>query len=717
MRKIKKVPVILQMEAVECGAASLTMILGYYKKYIPLEKMRIECNVTRDGSSAKYIMKAAMRNGLEAKAYKINPEQIRQREDFPMIIHWNFNHFVVLCGFDGEYAVINDPASGRIRVEPDVFDRSFTGIAMCFRPGEDFLTGGKPATGRNFLGQELARMKPALFFVTVLGVIYSLIQILSPVFYKIFTDRILLGGAPEWMEPLMLIMLAAAAALLVSGCLKNLVLQKMMARFRIRNASRFFWKLLRLPMSFFDQRFSGDIVSREENNEEIAAILFQRVVPSVMDLVLVCCLILLMFLLDPRMAGIVLAAGVLQMLCILVLTENYGNLSRGLGRDGGKLSGIKLSGISMIETVKASGAERGIVEKILGCQAKYDNAALKMTSGRIYLEILPALLAGICNGLILILGIQAVFQGRQTIGTLVAFQAFLQLFFSPMASLTGCIQAMQEMKGSIERIQDVLEYEEEIDEAKIFRREQAGKERLEGKIDMRNITFGYSPAADPLIRDFQMHAEPGQVIALVGGSGSGKSTLAKLLCGLYPCSSGGIFYDDIPLAELDHYLFRSSVAVVDQNISLFGGTILDNITMWNEEISMEKVVEACKDACIHQDILMRKDGYGYEISEGGSDFSGGQRQRLEIARAFVMDPAVMILDEATSALDVMTEHKIMDAVRKRGLTCIIIAHRLSTIRDADEIIMLERGEVKERGTHEELMKLKGAYAALLQSDQ
>lgn len=716
MRKIKKVPVILQMEAVECGAASLTMIMGYYKKYVPLEKMRMECNVTRDGSSAKYIVKAAIHNGLEAKAYKMNPEQIRQREDFPMIIHWNFNHFVVLCGFDGKDAVINDPASGRIKIPADIFDRSFTGISLCFRPGKDFQPQGSPKTTKNYLRGELSRMKPALFFVTVLGIIYSLIHILSPVFYKIFTDRILLGGAPEWMDPLMLIMLAAAAALLVSGCLQNLILQKMMAKFRIRNSSRFFWKILRIPMSFFDQRFSGDIVSREENNEEIAFVLFQKIVPSVMNLVLVCGLMLLMFLLDPQMVGVVFVAGVIQLLCIWALTENYGNLSRGLGRDGGKLSGIKLSGISMIETIKASGAERGIIEKILGYQAKYDNAALKMTSSRIYLETLPGLLEGICNGLILILGIQAVFRGKQTIGTLVAFQSFLQICFSPMASLAGCIQALQEMKGSMERVQDVLEYEEEIDETKIFCTAQRGRERMEGRVDMRNITFGYSPAAPPLIRNFDMHAEPGQVIALVGGSGSGKSTLAKLLCGLYPCNSGDILYDDISIGELDHYLFRSSVAVVDQNISLFGGTIRDNITMWNEEISQEKVVEACKDACIHQDIMVRKNGYQYEISEGGSDFSGGQRQRLEIARAFVMDPSVMILDEATSALDVMTEQRIMEAVRKRGLTCIIIAHRLSTIRDADEIIMLEHGVVKERGTHEELMKHEGAYAALLHSD-
>lgn len=716
MGKTKKVPVILQMEAVECGAASLAMILAYYKRFIPLEKLRIDCNVTRDGSSAKYIVKAAARHGLQTKAYKMDPGQIRLRNDFPMIIHWNFNHFVVLCGFEGRDAVINDPAAGRTKIPGDVFDQSFTGVTLCFAPGENFKAEGNPAGTGDFLWRSFQHMKLSLFFVVVLGIIYSLLCILPPFFYKVFTDQILLGGAPEWMQPLMLVMVAAVAALLVSGCLKNLFLQRMKARFRISSASRFFWKVLRLPAAFFDQRFSGDIVARQQNNEEIAVMLFDRFVPAVMDMVLIVCLVFLMLLLDLYMAMIVAFAGVVQIICILLMTANYGNLSRSLSRDSGKLSGIKLSGISMIETVKASGAERGIAEKILGYQAKYDNSALKLTGSRIYLGVLPRLLEGVCSGVILIMGIYAVFCGRQTIGTLVAFQSFLQLYFTPMASLAGCIQAAQEIRGSVDRVEDVMNYEEEISEERMFQKIHSTKERLDGRIDMKDITFGYSPVTDPLISEFSMHAEPGQVIALVGGSGSGKSTLAKLLCGLYPCGAGEILYDGVPLGELDHYLLRRSVAVVDQNISLFGGTIRDNITMWNDDISQETVVEACRDACIHSDIMMRKKGYQYELHEGGSDLSGGQRQRLEIARAFAADPSVLIMDEATSALDVLTEQKIMEAVRRRKMTCIIIAHRLSTIRDADEIIMLERGVVRERGTHQELMELHGAYAALLNAD-
>lgn len=716
MKKAKKVPVILQMEAVECGAASLAMILGYYKRFVLLEKMRIDCNVTRDGSSAKYIVKAAMKHGLVAKAYKMTPQQIRENQDFPVIIHWNFNHFVVLCGFEGDYAIINDPASGRVKVENKVFEQSFTGVVLWFKPGENFVREGKPKSAKGYIWQNLRTMKLSVFFVVTLGIVYSILNILPPVFYKIFTDRILLGGAPEWMEPLMLIMIAVCIGIVCSGCLKNIFLQRMKAKFRIGSASRFFWKILRLPMAFFDQRFSGDIVSREENNQEIALLLFDRIIPAVMELVLILCLFCLMFCLNGKMTMVIVLAGVLQIICILLLSANHGNLSRNLSRDGGKLSGMKLSGISMIETIKASGAERGIVEKILGYQAKYDNAALELTKNRLYLGILPDLLSGVSNGLILILGIHAIFQGEQTIGTLVAFQAFLQLCFTPLASLAQCIQGVQELRGSTERVQDVLEYEEDLTEKRIFEKTEGDKERLTGEIDVQAVSFGYSSVTEPLLQNISFHASPGMVIALVGGSGSGKSTMAKLLCGLYSCSSGSILYDGNPLSEINHYLLRGSIAVVDQNISLFGGTIRDNITMWNEDISQEQVIEACKDACIHHDIMMRKEGYQYKIQEGGSDFSGGQRQRLEIARAFAQNPSIMILDEATSALDVLTEQKIMQAVKKRGITCVIIAHRLSTIRDANEIIMLERGVIKERGTHEELMDLQGAYAALLQSD-
>ena len=718
MKQVKKVPVILQMEAVECGAASLAMVLAYYKRYIPLEKMRIDCNVSRDGSTAKYIVKAARNHGLTAKAFRMEAERVRKRTDFPMILHWNFNHFVVLCGFKKDRAVINDPAAGKVLVGWEEFQKAFTGIALTFAPGEDFETTGQQSSAKIFLRKRLKGYGLPIFYVMIIGSLYGALNMLAPVFYRIFTDRILLGNASEWFVPLISAMLTVCLAGVLTGGLKYILLARLRAKMMLGNASGFMWKLLRLPAAFFSQRFCGDIVSRGDSNDEIAEVLFKQLLPTLLDGIMMILIFLIMLGFDTRMALLGLSGCLINMGLIFAVSRYNLNEARNIQRDDGKLAGMMVSSISMIETIKASGAENGMLEKIMGYQAKYSNGLLKVTERNLYIGILPELICGLCNAAILVIGIESIFAGKMTIGMLVAFQGFVNLFFSPMDAIVECIQSYQDMVGSMDRISDVMEYEEDISEEACLYGEELAEEqgKLTGAISIKNIRFGYSPVADPQIWDFSLEVQPGEMIALVGGSGSGKSTLAKLLAGLYQPNCGEILFDGKSHREIDHYVFTGSVAVVDQSISLFSGTIMDNITMWDETIDEKTVMDACRDACIHEEIMMRKGGYQYVLRENGSDFSGGQRQRMEIARAFASNPSILILDEATSALDTATEKKIMDAVKRRKITCIVIAHRLSTIRDADEIIYLEKGHIVERGTHKELLAVGGAYEKLVKSD-
>ena len=712
---VAKVPIIMQMEALECGAACLTMVLAYYEKWIPLEQVRVDCGVSRDGSNAKNVLKAARHYGLKADGYKVEPQTLMEQAMFPCIIHWNFNHFVVLDGFTGKKAVLNDPARGKVEVSLEEFDQSFTGICLLFAPGEDFEPSGKPKSVLDFAAKRLRGARTAIAFVVLTTVIGSLCEIIQPGFYQVFMDRLLTGKNPDWAYPF-LVLLSVFAGLQIAVAWINVVYSmRINGKLAIVGNSSFMWKILNLPMEFFSQRMAGDIQSRQNSNGEIASNLVNTFAPLVLNTATMFFYLIVMVRMSIPMTIIGMASVLVNALFSRYITEKRVNISRVLVRDSGKLTGTTIAGIEMIESIKASGAETGFFGRWAGYQASVNTQDVKFTQTDQYLGILPGIVSALTDILVLCMGIGLAMRGQFSPGMIMQFSIYMKAFLAPADNLISAGQTVQSMKTEMERIEDVMEYHSDDIVSKELGTDDSGISfsKLSGKVEMRNVTFGYAPLGEPLIRDFSMTVEPGKSVAFVGASGSGKSTLAKLLSGLYKPWSGEILFDGKPLGEIDKTVFRGSLAVVDQDITLFEDTIANNIKMWDTSIENYEMILAARDAQIHDKIMEREGGYEYKLTENGSDFSGGERQRLEIARVLAQDPTIVIMDEATSALDARTEFNVVRSIRDRGVTCIVIAHRLSSIRDCDEIIVMDHGLVVERGTHEELYALGGQYAQLV----
>ena len=713
---VAKVPVVMQMEALECGAASLAMILAYYDKWIPLEQVRSDCGVSRDGSNAANVLRAARSYGMIAKGYRYEPEELKKYGKFPCIVHWNFNHFVVLNGFKKDKAVLNDPAKGNYTVSMKVFDESFTGICLMFEPGDNFEPSGKPKSMMSFARERMKGSAVAVAFVILTSIISNLIGIINPAFSRIFLDRLLTGVNPEWFMPFIMALALIGIIQLVVSWISAVYSLKINGKMDAVGNTTFMWKVLRMPMEFFSQRMAGDICQRQSSNSNIAKTLVSTFAPLLLNTIMMILYLVVMLRYSLVLTLIGLISIVVNFFVSRIISAKRVNITRVQMRDAGKLAGTTVAGIEMIETIKAAGAENGFFEKWAGYQASVNTAQVKYARLNQYLGLIPSAVSGITNIAVLMLGVYLVIQGEFTIGMVMAFQGFLSSFQAPAMTLISAGQTMQEMRTEMERIEDVMKYPTDVEYAEDEKDDGREYSKLSGNIELKNITFGYSKLAKPLISDFNLTLKPGQRIALVGGSGSGKSTIAKLISGLYKPWSGEILFDGKPMSEIDREVFTGSLAVVDQDIILFEDTIANNIKMWDKSIEDFEMIMAARDAQIHEDIMQRENGYQYKITEGGKDFSGGQRQRLEIARVLAQDPTIVILDEATSALDAKTEYEVVKAIKDRGITCIVVAHRLSTIRDCDEIIVLDYGEVKERGTHEELMKQGGLYTKLVTSE-
>lgn len=712
--KIRRTPTILQMEDVECGAASLGMILGYHKRIASLAELRQACGTSRDGTKASNLLSAARKYGLEAKGLKVAVAGLEQFA-CPYIVFWNFNHYLVVEGFHNGRVYINDPATGPRTVSFTEFSESFTGVVLTFEPGADFQPGGQKPSLYLALRQRLQGSIPSLVFCVLVGFLLVLPGLAMPTFSQIFVDQILIQGREDWLRPLIFAMLFTA---LLTGLLTRLqlqILRRLKIKLAMKMSSQFIWHLLYLPVNFYDQRFAGEISSRIQLNDRLASLLSGQLATTVISSVMVIFYGIVMWQYDYVLTLIGIAFITVNLLAFQWVARQRVDTNTRLMQEQGKVSGVAIAGLQSMETLKASGLESEFFTRWAGYYAKALNARQDMESLNQRLGALPAFLTGLSSMLLLVVGGFRVMDGALSIGMLVAFQSLIQQFMQPVNQLIRLGGDFQELEGTLNRLDDVLQ--NPIDP--LLQKQPAQiptQPKLQGYLELKNLTFGYNRTAPPLIDNLSLALKPGQRVALVGGSGSGKSTVAKLVSGLYQPWSGEIYFDGQPRQQISRPVLVNSIAMIEQEVLLFAGTVRDNLTLWDTTIPDHNLIQACRDAAIHEVILSLPGGYGADLLEGASNLSGGQRQRLEIARSLVNNPTILIMDEATSALDSETEKLIDYNIRLRGCTCLIVAHRLSTIRDCDEIIVLERGKVVQRGTHDALRQVEGHYLQLIKSE-
>jgi NHLM bacteriocin system ABC transporter peptidase/ATP-binding protein len=714
-RKRVRVPTILQMEITECGAACLAMVLAHFRRHVPLERLRVECGVSRDGSNAKNLLRAARSHGMDARAYRVETHELHSLP-LPLILYWEFRHFVVLEGRKGDTFFINDPASGPRRIDAEEFDTSFTGVALRLEPAQGFAPSGSGPSLLKGLLKRVAPMKGALFFIIAASILLAAPGLIIPSLARIFVDEVL-GPNPQWLAPLLLALAGSVVMTALMTWLQRMAVRSLTIGFLTAGSSAMFHHLLRLPMEFFMQRDAGDIQYRIELNDLVAEMLSGSVGQALTGLFLMVFYAALLFAYDVPLTLVGLGMAGLGLLALTLVARRRTVLNQSLMQEKCKLMGMTMADIQLMETIKATASEQESFARWSGQQARDSLAEQRMSFSTILVSALPVLLAGLNTAVVLLFGAWRVINGEMTMGMLVAFQMLMAAFLAPVVQLSQLGAQIQEARGALDKLDDVAEYP--LDPA-ATRTDEPGcsdpSRRFRGELELQSVSFGYSPVAAPLLRDFSLRIRPGQRVAVVGRSGSGKSTVAKLAAGLYQPWSGQVLYDGIPLDQWPRADLAGTMAMVDQDIVLFRDSLRDNLSLWNPLMDEEDMIQACRDAEIHAEIANRAGGYGAMLTEDGGNFSGGQRQRLEIARALADNPALLILDEATSALDPEVEHRVDNHIRRRGCSCLIVAHRLSTIRDCDEIIVLVDGLVVQRGIHEELIQDEdGAYARLIKA--
>ena len=710
----KRTPTVFQMENTECGAASLAMILAYYKHHVSLEELRIDCGVSKDGCKLSNVTKAAEKHGLKFKAYTCDLKDL-VKEEQPCIIHWNFDHLVVFEGVKKGYAYINDPAEGRRKINFEELSKSYTGIMVTFEKTDKLVVNSKPKSIMNFLKSRAKTQVNSLVMMLILGLVLVLPGMLTASFTKIFIDEILTPNNLNWFFTFIMIMLFTAIYQFAFSILRNIIVNKFQMKLSLLYGYKFINHMLKLPISFYEQRFAGDLSQRIMNNDSANSFLSGYFVNVILDIFTAIFYLIFMIIYSVPMTIISVVGLAISLYISIKLIDYIKDDTLKLSQDTGKLSGQLFSGIEISSTLKACGIEDRFVQKLLGHYSQIGRR--EQVIGRIgeISSFGPSMILQITNIVVLMIGATFVIDSQITLGMLAGFGVIFNSFVTPVNKVFGLFQQLQNLRANLLRVNDIENYERDKKFQKTQISEQEVDNKLSGKLEIKHLKFGYSAVAEPIFEDFNLSLNPGEVVALVGPSGCGKSSILKILSGLYEPWEGEILIDDKPMQSYPTNVLTTSISAISQDTMMVSGTTKENLTLWNDLTLDEDIIKAAKDACIHDDISKARKGYNYKLSQGAKNISGGQRQRLEIARALVSNPSILLMDEATSALDPIVENQVMENIKRRGCSCVIVAHRLTTIRDADKIICIDNGEIVQTGTHESLKDKPGMYKNLIKN--